>query len=191
MDHEIFPENTLEIKRYITAYERDAIPAEDFAGPDGTYPCDTQEHLDAAAHLIGHASDPAAVKKKAIEIAKRKGLTLPESWQKDTKEERAMSLPGNQVLIYAPFSRIDEDKREVIGVATTESIDGHKTIIGYDASKKAFGRADKICIREMHQPKAVGKGIEWEADESGKKIILRAQISRSADGDNVWTKIQE
>jgi len=66
--------------------ERDQIDDSDFAGPDQSFPIDSQEHLDAAAHLIGHAADPAAVKKKAIAIAKRKGFTLPKSWQDEEKQ---------------------------------------------------------------------------------------------------------
>ncbi len=84
---EIYPPATqslcqrLGIARSLTQKDRDAIDDSDFAGPDQSFPIDTQDHLDAAAHLIGHADDPAAVKAKAISIAKRKGFILPQSWQ--------------------------------------------------------------------------------------------------------------
>lgn len=76
----------MEVERSLTKKERDAIDEDDFAGPDHSFPIDTQAHLDAAAHLIGHAADPAAVKNKAIAIAKRKGFTLPKAWQDEEKE---------------------------------------------------------------------------------------------------------
>lgn len=68
----------------MTQAERDAIPKEDFADPmNMKYPCDTQAHLDACARLIGLApsSRQAAIKRRAIQIARRKGLKLPQSWQ--------------------------------------------------------------------------------------------------------------
>lgn len=71
----------------ISAKQRDAIDAADFAGPARSFPIDTQAHLDAAATLIGKAADPAAVKAKAIAIAKRKGFTLPKSWQAASGEK--------------------------------------------------------------------------------------------------------
>lgn len=80
-----------ELERYIPQKERDSYDADDFAGPDRSFPITTQAQLDAAAHLIGHAADPAAVKAKAIAIAKRKGFKLPDAWQeKDDDKERSM-----------------------------------------------------------------------------------------------------
>jgi hypothetical protein len=72
-----------QLLEYIPQKERDSYDAADFAGPDRSFPITTQAQLDAAAHLIGHAADPAAVKRKAIAIAKRKGFKLPASWQKE------------------------------------------------------------------------------------------------------------
>lgn len=64
--------------------DRDKIPAEDFAGPGRTYPIVTPGDVADAGGLIGHASDPAAVKAKIQAIAKRKGpgfvAKLPASW---------------------------------------------------------------------------------------------------------------
>ena len=79
------------LERYIPQKERDSYDDADFAGPDRSFPVTSQAQLDAAAHLIGHAADPAAVKAKAIAIAKRKGFTLPDAWQeKDDNKERSM-----------------------------------------------------------------------------------------------------
>ena len=60
---------------------REEIDAEDFAGPDKSYPIVNQASVDDAASLIGKAADPDAVKAKIIAIAKRKGLTIPDAWQ--------------------------------------------------------------------------------------------------------------
>src|SRR5579864_4231435 len=123
---EIYPATTedlcqsLSIERYLPQADRDKISSEDFAGPDRSFPIDTQSHLDAAAHLIGHAADPAAVKAKAIRIAKRKGFTLPKSWQdgdgddkKDDDSDRNTTSPdetraGDPGLIIGPDGSHDK-----------------------------------------------------------------------------------
>ena len=68
---------------YISKKERDAMPEEDFAGPGRSYPIKDKKHLDAAVKLLGRApkSEQAGIKKKIKEIAKRKGLALPKSWE--------------------------------------------------------------------------------------------------------------
>lgn len=89
-----------------------------------------------------------------------------------------------------PISKIDEEQRIVTGVATSEALDSQGDIIDYEASKIAF--KDWIGnIREMHEPKAIGKAIDVQFDDKKKEVILSAKISESADGENAWTKIKE
>lgn len=67
---------------YISQKERDKIPEEDFGDPENKkFPIRNQHDLDSAAKLIGKAKNPAKVKERIKKIAKRKGLTLPESWK--------------------------------------------------------------------------------------------------------------
>ena len=83
-------EEAKQLLEYIPQKERDSYDASDFAGPDRSFPITSQAQLDAAAHLIGHADNPEAVKRKAKAIAKRKGFTLPKAWQDEgdgAKEE--------------------------------------------------------------------------------------------------------
>jgi hypothetical protein len=63
----------------------------DHAGPDGSFPITSQRNVDAAAHLIGKAENPAEVKRNVIDIAHRKGFRIPESW--DSKTEHRGGLP--------------------------------------------------------------------------------------------------
>jgi hypothetical protein len=77
----IIDPETLRCLRDIPQSARDKMSASDFAGPHESFPISTQADVDAAAHLIGKAADPEAVKRKIIAIAKRKGLTLPAAWQ--------------------------------------------------------------------------------------------------------------
>lgn len=71
------------VEAYISQKERDKVADEDFGDPENRkYPVRNQQDLDSAAKLIGKApaSKRAAIKTRIKKIAKRKGLTLPESW---------------------------------------------------------------------------------------------------------------
>lgn len=70
-------------ERDYTQKDRDQMDASDFAGPHQSFPILTQQDVDNAARLIGHADDPDAVKRRVIAIAKRKGFTLPDAWKSE------------------------------------------------------------------------------------------------------------
>lgn len=188
--------------------ERDSMDSSDFAGPHESFPIKTQEDLDNAARLIGHADNPEAVKAKAKSIAKRKGLTLPKSWQDEDKTEQSLSpddspsltketmtvversVPAatpKPITFYVPIERKNLDKREIVGTATMEVEDAYGTVIRYDASKDAFARWQGN-VREMHDKhKAVGKALDIEYDDAAKKIVVRAKISKGAE--DTWQKV--
>ncbi len=72
--------------KYYSAQDRAKMSDDDFGDPGKkAFPVHDQEDLNNAAHLIGHASDPGAVRKRLIAIAKRKGLAVPAAWKKTTK----------------------------------------------------------------------------------------------------------
>ena len=110
----------------------------------------------------------------------------------DHEDAKRATVPTH-TLLYAPIVRIDKEKREVEGVATSEAVDSFGTIFSYEASKKAFQRwiERTANVREMHDKKAVGKGIGVRFDDDARKIYLRTRVSRSADGENSWIKLQE
>jgi HK97 family phage prohead protease len=89
-----------------------------------------------------------------------------------------------------PISKIDEEQRTVTGIATNESLDSQGDIVDYEASKKAFSEWSGN-IREMHNPVAIGKGIDVQFNDKAKEVIVTAKISESADGQNAWTKVKE
>jgi hypothetical protein len=75
--------------------KRDQLDAKDFAGPNQSFPIKTQEDLDAAIHSIGRAKDPDTIKAGIRRIAKRKGLSLPdtETWETNEGDDRGGTLP--------------------------------------------------------------------------------------------------
>lgn len=103
--------------------------------------------------------------------------------------ELERSTPSPDVLYYAPILKFDKEKREVIGVATAEVKDAHRTVIGYEGSKEALTKW-RGNIREMHDPKkAVGRALEVTPDDDGKRIVVRAKISKGAQ--DTWEKIED
>lgn len=90
-----------------------------------------------------------------------------------------------------PITKVDEEQRIVYGYATKEELDRQGDIVDYEAAKKAFSEWPGN-IREQHDPKrAIGKNTLTEFDDENKQILIGAKISRSADGVNAWTKVQE
>jgi hypothetical protein len=72
--------------RDIPQSQRDKLKDSDFAGPGTSFPIVKPADVSAAAHLIGKAKNPDAVKARIIAIAQRKGKSftdkLPEAWVK-------------------------------------------------------------------------------------------------------------
>jgi hypothetical protein len=82
--------------------------------------------------------------------------------------------------------KVDKAKREVEGIATQEVKDVHGETVDHDSMKAVL--ADwPGNIREMHQPKAVGKAVKVVSDDDRKATIVRARISKGAE--DTWEKV--
>lgn len=95
---------------------------------------------------------------------------------------------GNTFRLFIPITKIDKEQRTVGGWATTEKLDKQNEIVDYAASKKAFEDWSGN-IREMHEPKAVGKAIDIQHDDENKRIYVTAKISRGAE--DTWLKVKD
>ena len=76
-----------------------------FAGPHNSFPISSQHHVYAAAKLVGHAANPAAVKAAIIRIAHEKGYSLPKSWQSKTKKADEVT-PLNKEAVDAAITAL-------------------------------------------------------------------------------------
>ena len=65
----------------LTTKQRDALPDSAFCGPGRTFPIIDRQDVMSAAHLIGKASDPEAVKRCVIAKAKARGWPIPQAWR--------------------------------------------------------------------------------------------------------------
>lgn len=90
--------------------------------------------------------------------------------------------------LFIPITKVDEERRTVAGWATTEKVDKQNEIVDYEASKKAFDDWHGN-IREMHEPKAVGKAISVKHDDGDRRIYVTAKISKGAE--DTWEKVKD
>ncbi|MDQ6892213.1 MAG: hypothetical protein M3167_05985 [Acidobacteriota bacterium] len=176
----------------LTAAQRKAIADEDFAGPDRSFPIDTQAHLDAAAKLIGKAADPAAVKAKAIAIAKRKGLTLPEAWDpedvadkgadeatEEKKTKAKAAAPGGGLDTPATLRGVTGKTEEKKTMATPEEKAAARLArFERDAKQGAKDRAKAFLAANV-------KRIPLKAVKAGIETMLSALFEQEALAEEV------
>ena len=101
---------------------------------------------------------------------------------------------GESVRLSMPFSKVDKERRIVSGFASLDNIDKQNDIVTADASMKAFAKF-RGNIREMHQPLAVGKMIDFKEDKyfdpESKKfysgVFVSAYVSKGAQ--DTWEKV--
>lgn len=106
------------------------------------------------------------------------------SWQSD----------GDTVRLTMPIAKYDVQKRQVSGFATLDNFDSHGDIVLAEASQKAFARF-RGNIREMHQPIAVGKMVDFREEEFFdsatqkffRGIFATAYVSKGAQ--DTWEKV--
>lgn len=92
-------------------------------------------------------------------------------------------------LFSLPIAKVDKDQRLVSGIVTSEILDKQGDIVDYESAKKVF--TDEALwpgnMREMHQPKAVGKRYSVAFDDVTKEITLTAKVSKGAP--DTWEKV--
>lgn len=94
----------------------------------------------------------------------------------------------NNIKMYLPFAKKDNDERIVAGYATSEDLDSQGEVIKISAIKKALPDYMKFAnIREMHQLSAVGKAIQATVDEGKKALYLVAKVVDKI----AWEKCKE
>lgn len=162
-------------KRDISDKERDKIPSEDFAGPDGTYPIAKPEDVAAAAHLVGKADDPEAVKAKIIAIAKRKGpdfvAELPESW---TKEEKSADTDA------APVEpEVTKGARDCAGCGKGYHADSSATYCADCGKKLPDAPVEKSAEAEVVAPEAPTEPGDAEAEAAPVEKAEEPELAKA------------
>ena len=103
-----------------------------------------------------------------------------------------LAVDGNSVHMSMPFAKVDKEHRLVSGFATLDNVDTQGDVVLAEASAKAFARA-RGNIREMHQPIAAGKIVDFREEEfydDGnfyRGIFVTAYVSEGAE--DTWKKV--
>lgn len=109
-------------------------------------------------------------------------------------EKAVWQTSADNVRLAMPLTKINEEKRQVSGFASLDNADSHDDIVLAEASARAFTRF-RGNIREMHQPIAVGRMVDFREDEfidtnTGqvyKGIFVTVYVSKGAQ--DTWEKV--
>lgn len=105
---------------------------------------------------------------------------------------------GQRGVIYAPFTRLDEDQHEAWGAMLQEDVDTYDTVFEYEGARAAVaewtgafqrstGGLSFGNVREMHQKWAIGKVIAWDANDKARRIDIGTKIV----DEDAWPKFKE
>lgn len=106
--------------------ERKKMDRSEFGDPKNmAFPVKTQEDLNNAARLIGHAQDPSAVKKRLMSIAAKKHFMLPKAWQSHPVGNNIQPMTANELSYDNVRSQIRETLKAEMqkAVATATGMD--------------------------------------------------------------------
>lgn len=101
---------------------------------------------------------------------------------------------GENVRLTMPLSKVDKENRLVSGWASLDNADSQGDVVLKEANQRAFSRF-RGNIREMHQPIAVGRMVEFKEDsyfdqETQKfynGIYVTVYVSKGAQ--DTWEKV--
>lgn len=105
---------------------------------------------------------------------------------------------NNRVSLSVPIAKIDKENRLVSGFATLDNIDTSDDIVTAEASKAAFSAA-RGNVREMHQPIAAGRVVDFKEDEFFHKDPVTGEVKSyrgifvttyvSLGAEDTWQKV--
>ncbi len=104
------------------------------------------------------------------------------------------STKDGSIRLSMPINKVDQERRIVSGFATLDNLDKQGDVVPADASIRAF-ETFRGNIREMHQPKAVGKIVSFKEDKyfdaKTQKfyngVYVSAYVSKGAQ--DTWEKV--
>jgi hypothetical protein len=113
-----------------------------------------------------------------------------------------METSGLQRRFGFAIRKIDDARREIWGIATSEALDTQNEIVDYEASKKAFTEWSQLFsknsngetlgnLRSMHQLNPVGKILSVKFDDENRQVWVGARLSKSPEGEAAWNDVQD
>lgn len=157
--------------------ERDKLPESDFAGPHRSFPILDQEDVHSAAHLIGKADNPDAVKRKIMAIARRKGLKLPDAWVSEARK----SMTDLTVATFGCFEvkAIGDGKVEGQLVRFSGPHDPDKSMFRDYFTKSTDFDSEFPARTSIYYHHGLDRRV-------GKQRIGYGEMSLKSDGSGIW-----
>jgi len=120
---------------------------------------------------------------------------LPDSWKEEMDGVTKMS--NSQFFKFANFTKADPEQRIVVGYASSERVDGQNDVVDSEALNQALGDYMQWAnLREMHQPKAVGKVLQATPVrgtiqlKDGSKLTNPLRITAQIIDNETWEKVK-
>lgn len=184
--------------------DRDKLDEGDFGDPKGRkFPIVDQDDVYSAAHLIGKAGNPDAVRKRIIAIAKRKKLSLPDSWKDEedgkkgdcnmelfeigfsTEDKETVAL-GDYVMRDAPL--VFECKNYPDKKFSMTPEEGKAAVVEFNSRKSK----EPVLLRASHKTNPLdgklGRLVHLECDDTGKmsgKVALPRWLHEEFKGQAI------
>jgi phage head maturation protease len=138
-------------------------------------------------------------KQSLIALVQSKGKKfydeLPDSWKEEMDGVTKMS--NSQFFKFANFTKADPEQRIVVGYASSERVDGQNDVVDSEALNQALGDYMQWAnLREMHQPKAVGKVLQATPVrgtiqlKDGSKLTNPLRITAQIIDNETWEKVK-
>ena len=104
----------------------------------------------------------------------------------------------NNLKIFIPLSKVDEEKREVYGIMTAEKVDKSGECLDYDQAKPEIQKRSNSLkelskgkslgnVRRQHSSDAVGKVVDLVFNDADKQVECCSKIT----DDKTWNDILE
>lgn len=181
--------------------KRDKTPDSDFAGPNQSFPITSQADVEAAAHLVGKAANPEAVKARIKAIAKRKGLKLPAAWENEPTENldpretlkaaKRLSAHAHEISKLSPSYDGSIQEHSEAAVAAARAKNGEKASDSH--IKAALAHIDKLDFGDESEAEIHKAAAEahLHASKAYKGVVSLTKTEPPLDDANPYGSADE
>jgi hypothetical protein len=126
-------------------------------------------------------------------------MTIEKNQSEPTKEKAALTTQTENPTFFkfASFEKASPEQRVVVGYASSERVDGQNDVVDSEALSQALGDYMQWAnLREMHQPKAVGKVLSATPVrgtiqlKDGSKLTNPLRIVAQIIDSETWEKVK-
>jgi HK97 family phage prohead protease len=174
-----------------TPKEREEMPASIFCGSQRSFPIEDAADVRAAAHLIGKADDPEAVKSCIIRKARAGGFldAVPDAWlpKKDAaKHAPTLERPFHLDATFKAATIGDDGTLVLRGYASTYELDRDREAVTPQAFTDAVGKymRNPVLLADHNMGRPIGTIVSAVVDANG--LMVEAHVPPPPTGTEPW-----